>query len=539
MSDIIKTPDYFNIPIQSVDYAKDLDEVPFFEKRSSVLQQIMPEKQVDLAYGTALYVSQGGNKNGYYFSNHLLLANYKTGLLKPINVGHSAEFIVGVVYDVALSKKGDTDNPEPKFSLIEDSRVKVTSDKGIYTEGYRGEVDVWTHFVLFKIIYPGVVEVLKENVSGNMEYDKYFMSMEILFDDYKYLWDEDEATAFDRTYKNQYLDEYIGKTFEGRKLFKMYTGPVAFGGGGIVSDPAESRAVLADVANKDVAATNLSIKKDGDLYKVYSLNGSEMGRKEDKDRADNNKKNSNKEELIMADDKIDVAKMVQDVENNVLERVKSLQAVEKLDKASATIAAQKEEITSLTKNLQDVSAASDDAIHEAEGSLEESNSKLDESNTKITELENKNKELENNQMTEEDKKELADYRIHKLSTERLEDLSSKKIIIPEDKKGEVMEKLGKFSNEEYSAYVSALEMAGVKDEAANKGAAGKDTAGSKDTGKTGAEGKAADKILSNASVTPDADLQQDTASADAKSVNFKSALRSVTTRTKENPRGGR
>lgn len=544
-----KKPDRLNVAIKSIDIAKDIDEVPFFEKKSTILSNlIMPEKQIDLAYGTALYVSQGGNNNGFYFTKHLLLANYKTILLKPLNVAHNPEFIIGVIYDAALSKKGDVEDPEPKFSLIEDSRIKFDEGKGVYVDGYSGEIDVWTHFVLFKSIYPGVVDVLKSNVSGNIETDDYFISMEIFYDEYKYLFNEDESTAFEKTFKNSYMDEYIGKTFEGKKLYKMYMGPITFGGGGIVGTPANVRSVLADVANKDVAQSNLSVNHDGDLYKLCSLSKDEMGQKgEERTKGDNLlNQNSNKEEIDMAD--IDIAKITQDVEKNVLERVKAIQAEGQLDEAQATIKAQREEIASMTKNLQDVSAASDQAIEDAEKALEEANQQLDEANNKITEHENKIKELEANQMSEDDKKELAEHKKLKKGKERMEDLSKRNINIPDGKKDEVLDKLGTFNDDQYEAYASALEMAGVKSDGDPKEdkdkagkddkdqQAGKDTASQQDKGASGSD-KDVEKTLSDASGSPDTG-SQDTASTEKRG-NYMKALASLTTRTKDHPRGAR
>ena len=49
----------------------------------------------------------------------------------------------------------------------------------------------------------------------------------------------------------------------------------------------------------------------------------------------------------------------------------------------------------------------------------------------------------------------------------------------------------------------------------------------------------ADKVLSNAAGKPDTSIQQDTASAGGKKGNFMNALKSVTTRSKDNPRGNR
>jgi hypothetical protein len=371
--------------------------------------------------------------------------------------------------------------------------------------------------------------------------------MEVFFDEYKYLFDEDESTLFDRTVKNSYLDNYIGKTFEGRKLYKMYTGPITFGAGGIVGAPANERSVLADVAHKDVAQSNLSVQHNGDLYKLCSLTNSEMGQKgKGQVRDDSLILKSNKEETDMADT-IDIAKITQDVEKNVLERVKAIQAEGQLDQAQATIQAQKEEIASLTKNLQDVSAAGDEAIKEAETALEESNKQLDEANTKIEEKDNKIKELENNQLSEDDKKELAEYHKTKKAQDRIDDLAKRNIVIPDEKKDEVLDKLGSFSDEQYEAYASALEMAGVKatdgntdsDKSSDKKSQSDSQPSSSKQDKASAGSDAdVEKTLSSASGAPSSDAPADTAAAEKKS-NYKNALKSLTTRTKENPRGAR
>jgi len=550
--------DTFQVPIHSIDYAKSVDQVPFFSKRSNVLAQALGlERQVDLAYGRALFVSQGGNKNGYYFSRNLLLANYKSVLLKPINIGHNQEFIIGVIYDVSLSKKRNAESSTPEFVSIEDESIEFDSEKGIFSiRGYTGELDVWINFVLYKAIYPGVVETLKENVSGNIDVDKFFISMEIYYKDFMFLWDEDENTAFDRTIGNSYLDSYIGRTVEGKRLYRMYTGPVTFGGGGIVGDPAEVRATIADVAQRDVAHSHRSVVKDGDVYKICGPTDT-VGLDKAKDKVkDSNSLNPNKEDQM----EIDVSKLTQQISDNVLARMQQLQKEQKLDEASAKIQAQAEEISSLTNKIEDLSAAGDDAVNTSQEALDEAKTKLETAETKIGELEDKIKDLESKQLSEEDVKDLAEYRTRKKVEDRFADLAKRKITVPADKKEEVSEKLKGLTDDQYTAYADALETVGGFKDAASDGD-GDDDEGGDGNGDAG-DGKAdgdgaggdskkddaaagsdasrkADKVLSDAAKkgAPDASLSQDSAADNTKRGNYFKSLSGLTNRTTERPRG--
>ena len=64
MDKTIKLKDRLDIAIQRIDYAQDMDQVPYFSGEPLSPSLVVPDRQVDLAYGEALYVSKGGNKNG-------------------------------------------------------------------------------------------------------------------------------------------------------------------------------------------------------------------------------------------------------------------------------------------------------------------------------------------------------------------------------------------------------------------------------------------------------------------------------------------
>ena len=63
------------------------------------------EKQPDLLYFTAIFVSTGANLNGAHFKSSELILGEKTIINKALDVEHKEEEIIGHLYDRAFVTK--------------------------------------------------------------------------------------------------------------------------------------------------------------------------------------------------------------------------------------------------------------------------------------------------------------------------------------------------------------------------------------------------------------------------------------------------
>lgn len=245
--------------------------VPYFLEHS---EKIAGEvRQRDLAYGTGLLVADGADtqSNGYYFKRDLLLQAYKTILLKPINIEHQSTMFVGSVYDVVLARRPeDSSNRYNVQDYIIDDKDVVLNEKTNKWEvkGYSGPIDMWIGFILYKYLFPEVYEyVIDHKFSiSNSSTNKYKLglSMEMWYGLYGYLFDLDEKTIQEKDIENAYLDEYIGRMYNGKKVYKVYLEEFIFAAAALTETAAENRSFLLDVANK-------SIEKDTQIITLYNV----------------------------------------------------------------------------------------------------------------------------------------------------------------------------------------------------------------------------------------------------------------------------
>jgi hypothetical protein len=461
----MNTFDRVKVSISRVDYAADLSAVPYFY--SPTIPTAL-ERQVDLAYGEALFLSEGGNRNGYYFTRQMILGHYKSVIMKPLNIGHEQTQIIGMIYDVGISKKLDTSPSEPKLELIPQEAIKFDQVKGWYIEGYDGPIDMWIHFAMFRGVYPGVVNAVKNNVSGNMDQDQFFISMEVLVSQWDYLFDNDEATRFERTTKNALeLDPQIGRSVAGKRLYKVYKGSIVFGGGGIVGDPAEPRAVLTDLAMRDAASTKLSVSHDEEKHK-YTIQPAEVVSTPDASAGRPNN-HTTKEKARM---ELSLEQIQKTVDERIQLRQAELQKTQMMDEAKAHAQALGEEVKALTTKNQELvtivesaKSTADKALKEAEEALENSAKELE---TAKAELDAAKKLV----LSDADKAEFEALRSADRAAKRFEVLKTKGVVLDEARVASIRDRLGKFTDAEFATYIENLsDVASTKPAAPAPGAA--------------------------------------------------------------------
>jgi hypothetical protein len=456
-------PESSMVQLKYLDIAASVKSVPFFEKENSALASIIGmDRNADLAYGEALFCQQGGfMHNGYYFTREFLLNNYKTAMLKPMNLYHMDSFVIGVIYDVALSKQNNKDE-EPKFSLISSDAVIYDEKTGPSIKGYDGPIDVWVKFVLFKYIYPSLVESIVNGVSGSQFMDDYFVSMEVFYNTYKFLFDENESTAIDVTPENRFLIDYVGKTYHGKKVYRMYTGPGTFGGCAIVEDPANVRSVLSDVANRDVACSKINVRRtEKDTIEIGE-------NKAGMDSSSNTPGQGKETQHITLEDIMDPVKdSAKAIAAEVLDQVKLDQMKNDyakvktdLDVAGSELVKVKTDLASAQAEVEKLKtdvATSATALDEAKKKVKENEDNFIEMKKKKEEAEAAVEEAKKSSMSDADKAELEAFRKEKEVASRISTLETKGFKLPEDKakRDELVTKISGFSNEQFGVFADA------------------------------------------------------------------------------------
>jgi hypothetical protein len=244
---------------KSVSQFKDVasfTEVPYLNNNHAELNsgQFGLEIQRDLAYGSCIYVSEGENANGAYFLREELIKARKTPILKPVDIEHNPEIIVGVMYDSALmTQRGLLIKEEDiVYNDIAERHYILDENKNENTD----KLDIKTNFVLYKYMFPQVVDELSRH-QFNEKNSKYYVSMEVFYNDFGYIFNNDESTLV--RVKNNLEGKELYARYEkcvnrlapdGRHVSKVYFN-FTFGGVGIVEQPANKRSYLLDLAIKN------------------------------------------------------------------------------------------------------------------------------------------------------------------------------------------------------------------------------------------------------------------------------------------------
>ncbi len=196
-------------------------------------------RNFDLYYLQAILASVGPNKNDDWFLPEEVWAARETPVHKQLNYMHNEKDIIGVITDsILLDAQGNTIFTDALIPNIKDIATQAV---------------IWTHWD------DKSVENRISKIIASIEDNKYFVSMEALFQKFDYmlvsngnftLVPRNEATAF----LTKHLRAYGGSgEFEGARLYRVLR-DFTFSGKGIVDDPANPRSVIDDSLFNSIAS---------------------------------------------------------------------------------------------------------------------------------------------------------------------------------------------------------------------------------------------------------------------------------------------
>lgn len=195
-------------------------------------------KQPDLMYFKAVYATCGFNLNDDVFIPEEFWPARLTPILKPVNLEHDSETIVGVIYAVqAQSLNG----------VMYDIEEKEVPSEPFETIVYG---------VIYKYHFPEFAQALTKNDSFSVSMESWFRDFEyaVLLDDkgtIQVVGRNESTIALDRNLRcfggaGQYNGHRIGRVLK----------DITFGGVGIVQDPANPRSegeVIASILEKPMS----------------------------------------------------------------------------------------------------------------------------------------------------------------------------------------------------------------------------------------------------------------------------------------------
>lgn len=200
------------------------------------------EKQPDLLYFSALFVSSGQNLNNAYFMSSELVAAENTIVNKALDIEHEEQEIIGHLYERAyIDKDGN------KLELTELASKEIASldstDMHIAIAG-----------IIYKTRFPSIAKEVAEN--------KWKVSMECFFKDYdikigEVVMNRKEAEAIGLATSNDSVFGRMakiikdGKEVAAGKIARVLRG-ICFSGCGIVKNPANPPSIILEVAKENI-----------------------------------------------------------------------------------------------------------------------------------------------------------------------------------------------------------------------------------------------------------------------------------------------
>lgn len=195
------------------------------------------EKQPDLLYFSAIFVSSGENLNHAYFLPTELVQAEGTIINKALDVEHNESEIIGHIYDRAFMNK--------EGAKLELSELKDDASAQ----------DVEMHIAIAGIVYKNRFPNLAEEVANK----KWKVSMECYYQDYDVkigdlVMDKKEAESLGLACKDNSVFGKIAKVIKNKTMVaqgavtRVLKG-VLFSGCGIVKNPANPPSIIMETAN--------------------------------------------------------------------------------------------------------------------------------------------------------------------------------------------------------------------------------------------------------------------------------------------------
>lgn len=209
------------------------------EKASSIID--LPkegEKQIDLMYFTAIFVSSGENLNHAFFESSEMLVAEGTIVNKALDIEHNEKEIIGHMYD--------------RVFIDENGAVLSIDDLKLLNKEELNKINM--HVAVAGIIYKNrFPEVAEEVASGKwkVSMEAYYRDFDLKIGDLKLTRKEAEAMGWGTDFGN--IVGKLGKVY--RKGKEIASGTIArilrditFSGCGIVENPANPPSVILEVA---------------------------------------------------------------------------------------------------------------------------------------------------------------------------------------------------------------------------------------------------------------------------------------------------
>lgn len=226
--------------------------------------------QADLNFVSCVLTEQGRNNNGQYFSQDLLLTKHASSRLKPFNIEHDKTEIIGTIYDSVCAN----DKNEP----ILDEDIEINGETGKLSYKGEGKIRVLIAAALYNMIGRDEVPRIVQDVKEGKKVD---VSMEAWFSDFDYILIANDESTQTVKYNDEskYLEEYIGRIFNGKAVAKDYHKKnFIFGGIGQVSKGACPASVFLAAAslkeNHEIEGPsvfgNMNINSMDNLFSILS-----------------------------------------------------------------------------------------------------------------------------------------------------------------------------------------------------------------------------------------------------------------------------
>jgi hypothetical protein len=211
------------------------------EKASKVINlPVEKDRQPDLQYFSAIFVSSGENLNHAYFLGSELVAAEGTIINKALDVEHSEEEIIGHIYE--------------RVYIDKENNILDTSE--LASREVAGMDNVDMHIAIAGIIYKNRFPNIAKEVADN----KFKVSMECYYQDYdvkigELVLNRKEAESLGLASSDDKILGRLAKVIKGG--VEIATGTIArvlrgicFSGCGIVKNPANPPSVILETANE-------------------------------------------------------------------------------------------------------------------------------------------------------------------------------------------------------------------------------------------------------------------------------------------------
>jgi hypothetical protein len=233
------------------------------ERASSVIDLPQEgEKQIDLMYFTAIFVSSGENLNHAFFESSEMLGAEGTIINKALDIEHKEKEIIGHLYDrVFIDESGSILNMDDLKSLKKDELDKLNMHVAIAG-------------IIYKNRFPDVAQEVAEG-KWKVSMEAYYRDFDLKIGDLKLTRKEAELMGLGADFGSAIGK--IGKVY--RKGKEIASGTIArilrditFSGCGIVENPANPPSVILEVAehkfknqsSKEVVTFNMDIIENKD-----------------------------------------------------------------------------------------------------------------------------------------------------------------------------------------------------------------------------------------------------------------------------------